>query len=201
MIVARTLQVAGLAAVLASPALASSDHPQPDLSFQGATLGMTLDAWRALPPPDGPTTMSKAACSTGAATSPATPVHGAIECVYRRTYGRFALQPAVTLPDGRRVTDIRYSFRNGRLVQITYRLSVDAYESTVARLDARFGSASQVIRDTVRTRDGRLARVTRTWTSPKGAAQLVDPVAPYAQMEVRLSGPAVGAQATAGLTR
>ncbi|MGH6964884.1 MAG: hypothetical protein ACREE0_10390 [Phenylobacterium sp.] len=199
MIAGRALQVASLA-VLATPALASPDPAHPDLSFQGATLGMSLDAWRALPPPDGPATTSTAICSAGAAASPAKPADRAVDCVYRRTYGRFALQPAVTLPDGRRVTDIRYSFRDGRLAQIAYRLSVDAYESTVARLDARFGSASRVLRDTVRTPDGRLARVTRTWTAPGGVAQLVDPVAPYAQIEVRLSGPAVDAQAAAGQT-
>jgi hypothetical protein len=179
-----------LAALTILP-FAAAAQPAPGsegLSFQGARLGMTREAWGALPPPGGASPRTEVVCAQDLGKAPGEGrTAGSVVCTYVVRYGRFTLPATARLADGRRAKGLRYIFIADRLTQIEYRVSVDDYEGQMARFKALYGAPTRVRRDEVRTPDGALPRVTQTWTLPDGTVELVDPVAPFSDLRVRLS--------------
>lgn len=187
--------VAALGLALPASWAAAAATPTPaagPLSFLGAYVGMSREAWAALPPPGGRaaeircTAPAASGQLNGAAAPDPAPAAGPITCAYIRRFGRYALPVTVRLSNGLFATHLRYTFQGGRLQRIAYRMSVDAYDRLTADLHARLGNASGVRRDSVPTAHGLLPRVSRTWRTPAGAVQIVDPVSPYVQLQVRL---------------
>lgn len=194
---------AGLAAGLglalqASCAMAATPPAPPagPLSFLGAYVGMPREAWAALPPPGAHA--AEVQCTPSPASEPGDPnlpvAADRVTCAYVRHYGRFALPVTVRLANGLLATHLRYTFEDGRLQRISYRMSVDAYDRLMSDFHARHGAADRVQRDTVSSTHGALPRVSQTWRSARGLVQIVDPVPPYTQLQVRLSALDPGAQ-------
>lgn len=185
----RPLLTALLCAAFPFGALAATSPP---LGFKGADLGMSLEAWRAMPPPGALTPNVKATCSNdpGAAGSGLVPTPddrkaGMVLCAYLSRYGRFSFPERFTLDKHYRTTRLRYVFQNDRLIEIRCRAPVDAYVPLEARLKARYGPAGKLVRDKVSTGAGSLARVTQTWSTPQGSVQLTDPVPPFSDLSLR----------------
>lgn len=110
-----------------------------------------------------------------------------VTCAYVRRYGHYALPVTARLSNGLLATHLRYTFEDGRLHRIDYQVSVNAYDRLMAELHTRLGPADQVHRDVVRTGHGVLPRVSQTWRTSNGMVQVIDPVPPFAKLEVRLS--------------
>jgi hypothetical protein len=174
-------------------AAAAPDPAAGPLSFLGAYVGMPQHAWATLPPPGRRAAEAQCAPPTGSGPRERTggPSSDAavapVTCAYVRRFGRFSLPVTVRLSNGLLATHLRYTFQDGRLQRITYQISVDAYDRLIADLHARLGAADSVRRDSIRTAHGVLPRVSQTWRTPMGAVQIVDPVPPYAQLQVSLS--------------
>jgi hypothetical protein len=188
--------IAGLTLAIQTPCAQAAAPPSSDgrpLSVLGAYVGMSREAWSALPPPGGHA--AEVHCSASPTTdpldAPAVPHAAAADqdltCAYVRRFGRFGLPVSARLPGGLKATQLRYTFRNGRLQRISYQLPVDAYDRLMADFHARFGAADEVRRDTLRTAHGRLPRVSQVWRTSTGVVQIIDPVAPYSRLLVRLS--------------
>lgn len=153
--------------------------------FDGASLGMSLQDWRAAPfPESGPgSSRAKPICSddalakaAGLEASPSGRDAGTLVCAYGSRYGRYVLTDTLPLDAKYRAQDMRYSFRDDRLFRIEYQTTVNAYDDLVSQFDGRYGPAVKLVRDEVTTGEGRYARVTRTWRAPGLTVDLVDPV-------------------------
>lgn len=96
-----------------------------------------------------------------------------------------------------RASDLQYVFDRSRLSAIRFRAPIDAFSDAVAILEGKYGPPTGIVRDTVRTPDGRLARVTETWRTAGGEIQLVDPVPPWTRLAVSMTGGARASQAMA----
>ena len=71
----------------------------------------------------------------------------------------------------------RYVFRDGRLSEIGFMTSPNAFDAVVARIDAQIGPAQQTRRDTVRVFGRTLPRVRMRSSGSAGAVTLVNPAA------------------------
>ena len=202
---APALATALLCGALPLGALAAASPP---LTFKGASLGMSLAAWRAMPPPGKLTPNVRAICSSdtdaagsGLAPTPEQRKAGVVVCAYLSRYGRFSFPEHFPLDDHYRTTRLRYVFKGDRLIEIRCRAPVNAYLPLQARLKARYGPAGKLVRDQVSTSAGRLPRVTQTWSTAKGSVELTDPVPPFSDLGLRFvaSGtpPAAGSPARA----
>jgi hypothetical protein len=176
---------------VASPlgALAATSPP---LAFKGASLGMSLEAWRAMPPPGKLTPNVQATCSSdtnaagsGLAPTPEQRKAGVVLCAYLSRYGRFSFPEHFALDDHYRTTRLRYVFKDDRLIEIRCRAPVGAYLPLEARLKARYGPTGKLVRDRVSTSAGSLPRVTQTWSMAQGSVELTDPVPPFSDLGLR----------------
>jgi hypothetical protein len=178
MTVTAVLAAAAFAGVIGQvPAGPSAEH----LEFKGATLGMTLAAWKASPFPGKG--FVRPVCSGDAGSGQAGITLSAAErserarvCTYAYA-GPGGPRAEVPIGTGLFARKVRYIFRDDRLAAISYRTTPDAFDAIVARIDAQIGHRSEVTRDQVRVQDGViLPRVRMRWNSAAGDVVLTDPV-------------------------
>ena len=170
--------------------------PAPDgLDFAGVHIGMTQNAWKAAPFPGAPSSRVEPVCSDDAAATAGLVAAtasarraGVVICAYMSHYGRFRLPQAIDLGPGLQARRLRFTFVKGRLSSIEYRASADAFNELTTRLTGRYGPPRNLIRDAVKTELGAFPRVRQTWRTPRGEIDLVDPVQPFTELSVRLTG-------------
>ena len=188
----------GAAIVLAlSAAGAASAAPAGGgpFAFTGARLGMSLQAWRALPFPGKADPRAQAACSGDPGMGPDADLQptaterkaGAVVCGYIVRYGHYVLPQGIRPAADRKPVSVRYVFAGGRLAQIRYRAPRDAFDKVTQRLKAAYGPPAAVLRDQVQTEIGRLDRVRMSWAAPSGSAVLTDPADARLDLAVELS--------------
>jgi hypothetical protein len=184
LIAAATMTLAGHGAAMAGEALPTS-APMGDIGFMGAQLGMGLDAWKALAYPGRDPGQVAAACVSGqAGTAP-----GTVVCTYAERAGGVALPLSLPLTKTWLVRDPTYDFVDGRLGGITFHTSIDAFDDLSARFEAKYGPASQIQRDDVKTCSGLdLPRVRKIWRLSGGSIEIVDPTTPPTQLAVQFTG-------------
>lgn len=206
----RTLALlgAGFAASVATGAFA---QPSP-LAFKGAALGTTLEAWRTLAPPAGAGPTARPVCSNepriariaNNPLSAANATSGVVDCSYASVFGDYVLPHSVQFDPRFRARNLRYVFRGGKLTEIRFEVSADAYDDVIAWAKARFGPTSDVVRDSVRTAGGLLPRVRNTWRTAAGDIIVTDPDEGRTTLSVELSNrsmastPTTAAAATEG---
>jgi hypothetical protein len=185
----------GLSTLITCAATGATPPPGP-LDFKGVRLGMTLAAWKALPFPGSTSSRARPVCTDGAdaISSGLLPARSdlsaeTVVCAYFSQYGRFMLPDPVALGPRIVTRRLRFTFEDGRLSAIEYRTSVNAYDDLAARLNTRYGPSARLTRDSVKTSAGAYPRVRRTWQAPDGQIELIDPVAPYTDLSLRLSVP------------
>jgi hypothetical protein len=165
------------------------------LSFDGAVLGMTIGEWRALSPPPGVGPSAAADCGPGivaalreSRVAAATPAAGQITCAYDARFGDDVLLHSAKLDDRYRIDALRYRFTGGRLSEVDFTASVDAYNDIVARLTHDYGAPTATIRGFTRTSAGRFAQVRQTWRADGGVVTLTDPTNNPLRLSVRIAG-------------
>jgi hypothetical protein len=135
--------------------LSSAPPPADLLGVNGAQLGMTLEAWKALPYKAGPTSHMTTSCM--ASPEPAGGVQrvqtsqrsNLFVCSYVTRYGQTVLQQSFPLTAAFLARSPSYAFVDGRLSRIEFHTSVNAFISLDALLTARFGAPVQTVRDTL----------------------------------------------------
>jgi hypothetical protein len=163
----------------------------------GARLGMGLAEWKALAYPGRNPAQVQTLCSddsTGTAgghLGAGAPGQGAqtVVCTYTSRLGSVTLPLSFPLTNIYLVREPKYDFVGGRLSRVEFRTSIDAFNDLTARFEARYGPASQTLRDDVTTRDGfDLPRVRKIWRLPSGSVEIIDPSTPPTQLAVQFSG-------------
>lgn len=187
----------------AAPQHRSADSAAGPLGFDGAYLGMSLEAWRRAPFPGTPNPHTAPTCTAGAGSTAAglTKASAAATtevCAYVSRYGSAILTEDVPWTQGLLAKSPRYVFTGGRLTRIDIHVGIDAFDKVMARMKARYGAPSRMVRDNMKTRVGALSRVTVRWKTPAGAIELVDPTADLANMTISFIDPAAHPVATAG---
>ena len=181
-------------------AMALSAHAAP-LAFKGAELGMSIGDWRSLPPPEGVGPSATPACSGDASIariahnplSATTQANGLETCAYVDVLGDTVLPHTVLLDQAYRASDLRYLFDRGRLSEIRFGASIDAFSDVMVMLRGQYGPPTSIVRDSVLTPDGRLARVTEVWRTVDGDVTLTDPSAEPTKLNVTIAGHGVDA--------
>ena len=172
------------------PVAAQSAGP---LSFDGAHLGMTLGEWRALAPPPGVGPTAAADCGPGIVAAlrearvTTTASTGQTVCAYDARFGDDVLLHSAKLDDHYRIDALRYRFTDGRLSEVDFTASVDAYNDIVARLTHDYGQPTSTVRDFTRIADGRFAEVRQTWRADGGVVTLTDPTSNPLRLSVRIA--------------
>jgi len=174
------------------PIAASAATP---LTFKNAQLGMTLAEWRSLAPPGGAGPDAVAACADDPriVTLAHNPLSGtlrasdAVGCGYVDLFGDTALPHSILLDARFRANNLRYCFVRGRLAQIQFTASIDAYNNVTAMLEHQYGPPNLTKREQARGPDGRFSRVVETWRSPLGQIVLTDPSDQQTELRVSLS--------------
>jgi len=167
-----------MAVAPASVAAATADPP---LAFVGVPLGTSEAAWRALKPPGPIPAHARRLCSddpAGAAAGLKPDGPGAVVCGAVDDYGKIAVPVAFTWQGKYPLEQLRFVFVGGRLSEIRAQLPADAFDDVMARLDRVYGPATHEVRDDLRTKIGRIPRVTETWVRAAGRIDLVDPAVP-----------------------
>lgn len=177
------------------PALTRAATP---LSFMGAQMGMTVDEWRSLAPPEGAGPDALPACSSDPrveavnANNPLSATQaasGVVTCSYVSQFGDWILTHSVKLDARYRASDVKYLFDHGRLAEIRFAAPIDAFSDVMSMLKGECGPPTATQSDQIRTADGRFARVTQTWRVAGGTIKLVDPAGGLTQLEVSMVGP------------
>ncbi len=120
-------------------------------------------------------------------------------CDYVSRYGAIALTEDVPWTQGLLVKSPRYVFTDGRLSRIDLHIGIDALDSLMVWLKARYGAPSRLVHDNMKTRVGPLPRLTARWNTEGGAVELVDPSPDLANMTLSfIAAPAGGRAAIAG---
>ncbi|MGH7024939.1 MAG: hypothetical protein ACREEB_15315 [Caulobacteraceae bacterium] len=153
--------------------------------FMGARLGTSVKAWRSLPPPPGVGLDATPACSNevGAARVPGFRLSateaatGVVACAWVSRFGHTVLSHSVKVLGAYRTSDLAWLFTRGRLSEIRFATSIDAYDALTGRFDKLYGRPVRVVRDRLRTSTGRLPRVRETWHAAAGTVVLEDPMA------------------------
>ncbi|HEY1751974.1 MAG TPA: hypothetical protein VGG29_11965 [Caulobacteraceae bacterium] len=158
---------------------AQAPAPAAPLGFAGATLGMSLADWKAQPPPADAGPGAEAVCTPQ-------PAAGQVSCGYDSEVGRTALPRALRLDKRYLARGVAYMFNDGRLTEIRFQSSVDAYNDVMAMLTKRYGPPSHTARDSLKSSIGRLQRVHQVWRTPDGVVTLADPAPTPAALTVRL---------------
>jgi hypothetical protein len=172
--------------------------PTAPLSFDGAKLGMTIGEWKALAPPPGVGPVAAADCGPGIAAAlqeeiaAASQSSGRSTCTYDERFGAGVLLHSAKFDDRYRVDGLCYRFVGGRLREIDFTASIDAYNDIAAQLTREYGPPATTVRDVLRTSAGRFPRVRQTWRGP-GGVSLTDPTNDPLRLGVRIGGvPAAG---------
>ncbi len=183
-------------ASIALHALRVLGAPTAPTIFQVAHLGMSQSAWKAMPPPGTLSPHTRPVCSDDpGANLTLTDVErsrGTVVCAYVDVWGKLSLPVAFTYDKVFRLDHLRYWFAKGRLVQIRGGLALDGYNAVIADFTRQYGPAIKLVRDIVNTELGPLPRVTQTWSTPRGAIELVDPTLPTDEIEIRLTAAKTG---------
>jgi hypothetical protein len=166
------------------------------LAFKGAELGISLDAWRSLAPPEGVGPDATPACASDPAIAriahnpmSARPEPNGLEtCAYVDLFGDTVLPHTILLDHAYRAGDLQYLFDHGRLSEIRFDAPIDAFSDVMVMLRNQYGAPISTVRDSVPTPDGRLARVTDVWRTVDGAVTLTDPSAELTQLSVTIAG-------------
>lgn len=180
---ARPWFLAGLIALAGAPAWAA---PAPSgLDFLGARLGMTLKDWRAVPLPPGAgdaaaicTDQDKTVRIPGYALSARDVRDGVVVCSYRARFGQDVLNHPVQIDPNFHANRLAYVFRRGRLDEMRFTASVDAYDDIRKVLGLRGHGGGP--RD-----PSQGLRRTRTWRS-QGAVVTIGPGPNPTEIGVRL---------------
>jgi hypothetical protein len=186
----RAVPVLAIAAALVS----ANVHAAP-LSFKGAELGMTLAEWRSLAPPEGAGPDAVPACAddpriVALAHNPLSATmrrSDGVACAYLDLFGDTALPHSIHLEANYRADHLQYRFVHGRLAEIRFMASIDAYSNLMTMLEHQYGPPSETMRDTAPAADSRFARVIQTWRSPAGDIVLADPSDEPTELRVSLS--------------
>ena len=189
----QTGAVAALA-LLAAGAAGAAPNPSGPFDFTGARLGAGLDQWRSQPFPGRTDPRVRPVCSTdaGAGAAGLKPTAsdlkaGAVVCGWFARYGAYLLPEGLRPAPDRRPVQVRYVFVGGRLAQIRYHASKDAFDKMTARFKAAYGQPHAVVRDSIPTELGRMDRVRMSWSSPSGSVTLTDPDGPRLETAIALS--------------
>ena len=86
-----------------------------------------------------------------------------------------------------RASDLRYLFVRGRLTQVQFKASIDAYNDVTTMLEHQYGPPTRTTQEQAHGPDGRFARVIETWWSPLGQIVLTDPSDQRTELQVSLS--------------
>jgi hypothetical protein len=178
---------------LAGAARADAVAPTP-LPLEGAAFGMSVAAWKALPVPAsaGPTAVPACWANDKAVTIPGYRLSAEdrrtdlVTCTYVSRFGHDVLPHSVVLDQRYRATGLRFLFAQGRLAEVEFRASIDAYNDVTAMLYRRFGEPTQAQRHVVALPSGPSVHVRETWSGPYGRVTLTDPSADRTQLGVNL---------------
>lgn len=182
-----------MALVLASPVRAAAP-----LSFEAVELGTTEAAWRSLKPPQPIPVHARRACSDDAdAKADGLEItglpQGAVVCGYIDVYGATRLPVSFQWDGAYRLDHLRYVFEGGRLTEIRARIANNAFDDLMAHFKADYGAPTGIVRDTTASEVGPLPRVTETWATPRGVAEIVDPDGASNMLSVRVASLRSGA--------
>lgn len=95
--------------------------------------------------------------------------------------------PDLPLGGGYFARDLDYRFLDGRLVQIRFRSSVDAFSWVTARLKKDDGQPTAIARDELAHSGKRLPHVTMTWKNGRSTIALSDPAPSLIQLGVTIT--------------
>jgi hypothetical protein len=192
----RVLLALALVAGLAATRVAAQESPGPKpLSFKGATLGMTLQDWKVLPIPDGAGPAPQRRCSDeGRAVSiPGYPLSveevksGVVACTYVSRFNHDVLPHSIRLDRRFRVHHLAYVFKSGRLAEIRFRASIDAYADLLRRFSSAYGAPTHTVRGRTSSASRKAQRVRQTWATPSGVLTLVSPTSNLIDLSVRMA--------------
>jgi hypothetical protein len=188
------LALAAVATSIASPPINEGvfgGGPAQGLEFEAARLGMSLADWKGLPnPAGGPYSRAQADCRAAAG--------DLTVCSYETHYGDFVLPQSFPLNSQYQAHELKYYFTNGRLSRVEFLTSIDAFNDIVAALEAKYGPASQTIRDqTPPTYSRKEPRVQKIWRLASGVVRVVDPSSRENRLIVQISGSNATAAQTA----
>lgn len=189
------LVLLAMGAALAAGSADASGPTVPPLAFDGAKLGMSQAEWESLRPPAG---VGLTAVPTCAPVRRALPDHalslgvrsgatGSVACDYAARFGHYVLPHSFRLDSRFRANGLRYLFVGGRLREIDFRTSIDAFNDVTAMLKQSFGAPKTLVRDRLRTADGQRQSVRMTWRLPVGEVTLTDPSPNPVQLSVRFA--------------
>jgi len=162
------------------------------LAVNGAQLGMTLEAWQLLPRGSdsrvNPACFVSARLPSGLPRTVTAPSASTLVCSYVARYGKTVLPQSFPLTATFQARSPSYVFVGGRLSQIVFRTSVDAFNALDALFTARFGPPAQTIRDNAALGHGvTVPRVRREWRNAAEDLWVVDPASSLDQLTVRYS--------------
>jgi len=173
---------------------AQTAPPAGTLSFDGAALGMTIGAWKSLSPPPGVGPSAAADCEPGIVAAlresrivAATPGPGHATCAYAARFGDDVLLHSARLDDRYRIDGLRYQFTRGRLSEVDFTASVDAYNDIVMKLTHDYGAPTATERSITRAAGRRLPQVRQTWRAQGGVVTLTDPTDNPLRLSVRIA--------------
>ncbi len=150
--------------IASAPQTANAIAPARRFGLGGADLGMPLKTWRSA------SAVNEAASCAGAASGRLQICHGA-----PMTLGSYTTR------------DLSYAFIDGRLAQISFRLSIDGFDDVTGALRRHFGDPQRIVRDEVRVSDGlRLPHVLMVWRNGRSTITLSDPGSSGSALLVRL---------------
>ncbi|HUZ13667.1 MAG TPA: hypothetical protein VMU93_12550 [Caulobacteraceae bacterium] len=180
--------------LLHAPGAAADTRLTPALPLDGASLGMSAEAWKQLPPPASAGATATPACWTNprAVRIPGYPLSaadrrsGVAICAWVDRFGHDVLPHSIRLEGPFRASDLRFVFVRDRLARVEFRTSVDAYSDVTALLDQRYGRPVLTTRGRVRSEVGPLRRVRRVWRTPSGEVVLTDPSADRVDLSVTM---------------
>jgi hypothetical protein len=146
--------------------------PPAALGFQGARLGMSLKDWRAVPVPQGAgdavpicTNEDKTVRIPGYPLSAEDVRTGVVACGYKARFGHDVFNHSIAIDPSFTAQSVAYVFRGGRLDQIRFTASTDAY-GDIRKVFAlkRWAKGAGIGRRGVSR--------TRTWRAPGGQVRI-----------------------------
>jgi hypothetical protein len=163
-------------------------------AINGAQLGMSLQAWQALPRPGPAPDHVVTKCNwIGAGVARRSPAAGRrLECRYVAKYGPNELPVSFPLSERIRIRKPVFEFVGGRLSAVRFRATTNAFSDLMAILHRGYGPPQRIVRDIVRVEGLGLPRVQATWRAAGVTVTLTAPSPNPNRLEVRLgvaSGP------------
>lgn len=158
-------------------------------TFKGARLGMSVDHWKTLAPPEGSDLQTRTVCSNqpgaaaaGVRVSASEAAAGVVACTYATRDGAEVVPQPIGLATGETATDVSFRFRHGRLDEIRFQTPVGGYNDMVQNLTADYG-APDINRPDGDVSSDQPVRV--TWRTPDGTVTLAIPGDDTTEMSVR----------------